>query len=334
MQIYNTTVQAPHHEEIEPVMQVENDGCFGVLPMDPDLIVTQGADLEFRFCGETRADNRPTIACIGETYITITQKACISVGDTIELTCFDDCDVLGAQGIAQHTVTNISADGLRLTITPGFPALTEERCYQATDLLDGCLDFSPNTPAPRLTVLGGNWSLHGIAAHRISNGCVRSIGATTVAGSTSVKTLLIGAVQPDDHVSIPSAGIVDATVLRVRTASNGSNEYDSIELSQAAKVGGCFPALVADGLLVAFEVSADGPCQIARIPASTTSKMKPPHGVEVPATADPMTFLGHYLFVAQTVRLVSGKPVVFTRSIASGLLVLKSTAIGSNRLGV
>lgn len=328
MQIY-TTQQATEMTEIAEEQFIVNDGCFGTMT-DPDLIVTQGADLEFRFCGETREGNRPTINCVGATYVTITQKSCIVAGDTIELTCVGDCTLAGAP--LQHAVTTVSPDGLRLTIEPGFPTLVNEVCYQALDLIDGCLGADDRDPAPRLTVLRGNWTLHGIAAHRISNGCVRSIGATVIAGSSSIRSLIIDAVQPDDHVSIPAAGITDAVVLRVRTVEETDRSYDVIELSQSAKVSGCFPALVADGLLVAFDVEADGVCQLGRIPASITSKMKPAHGVEVPLSADPMTFLGHYLFVAQTVKLVSGKPRVYTRRIASGLLVLKSTAIGSNRL--
>jgi hypothetical protein len=233
MKIYINTPTHHPETEMEALQEIEimNDGCFGTMPTDPDLVVTQGADLEFRFCAETKPDNRPQVACLGKDYITLTQKACITIGDTVELTCFDDCEVLGEEGASQHKVTDITPDGLRLTVEPGFPAITKERCYSQTDLLEGCLDTSAAVAAPRIVILQDKWTLHGIAAHRISNGCIRSMGATVVAGSSKIKTLMIDAVQPDDHISIPSAGVIDATVLNVRRTMVDGLEADVIELN-------------------------------------------------------------------------------------------------------
>jgi hypothetical protein len=91
--------------------------------------------------------------------------------------------------------------------------------------------------------------------------------------------------------------------------------------------------MVADGLLLSFEIEGSGPCQTATLPASKTAKLKPPYGVEIPSMANPETFLGHYLFVAQSIVTVDGKPIVRTKLIDSGLLVLRSTVAGSNKLG-
>lgn len=310
------------------------DGCFLKLDESPDLIVTQGVDLEIRICAEVATRERPSIACIGPDYITIDLKSCVVVGDLIEITCLDGCDTTILQGSTRQKVLAISTDGLKLTLSPGFPGILAEQCYRSPDLLEGCLDLSPNVVAPRFTTLVDDWKLHGIAAHRISNGCVKSMGFTVAAGSSTIRTALVGAVQPDDHVSIPAAGISDAIVKSVRTVMHDGISIDVVELTQASKASGCYPGMAADGLLIAFEIENDGPCSIARIPASKTARLLPPFGVEVPAQADPMTFLGHYLFVAQSVVLdKAGVPQVRTVSIDSGLLVLKSTVASSNMLG-
>lgn len=318
-----------HEHELVP------DGCFLGLVRSPDLIVTQGADLEIRFCGETAPADRPTIACIGPDYFTVDAKSCVAVGDMIELTCLDSCDAVDLADYARQEVKGISADGLKISLTPGFPTLDKERCYRSSDFLEGCLDTSSKQTAPRFITLVDGWTLQGFAAHRISNGCVRSMGFTVAAGSSTVKTALTGCIQPDDHISIPTAGISDAVVKSVRTVMSGDQAIDVIELSQASKAGGCHSGMVADGLLIAFEIEADGPCSIARIPASKTARLLPPYGVEVPAQADPMTFLGHYLFVAQSIILdKTGVPHVRTNLIDSGLLVLKSTVASSNMLNL
>jgi hypothetical protein len=311
------------------------DGCFLNLPYSPDITVTQGADLEIRFCGEHFTSERPIVACIGPDYITLDQKSCVKVNDSIMLACLEGCDLTEITETTQ-VVSAVSADGLKLTLTPGFASVTKERCYRSLEQLEGCLDTTPGTPAPRFVILVKDWILQGIAAHRISNGCVRSLGFTVAAGSNVVKTLIQGAVQPDDHISIPSAGIVDAIVQSVRETQTDLGLVQSITLDQSAKTSGCFPGMVADGLLLSFDVESEGSgaCQIARLSASKTAKLKPPFGVEVPANANPESFLGHYLFVAQSIVTVAGKPVVRTRLIDSGLLVLKSTVAGSNKLGV
>lgn len=333
MQIYNyySTAEEPMLAAKEPAMVP--DGCFLGLHSSPDLIVTQGADLEVRLCAELATRTRPTIACIGPDYLTVDLKTCAVIGDKIELTCLDGCDVTLLQSATRQLITAISADGLKLTVSPGFASVTVEQCYRATDLLEGCLDLTAGNVAPRFIILVDNWTLQGFAAHRISNGCVKSMGITVAAGSSTVRSALVGAVQPDDHVSIPAAGITDAVIKSVRTTTHGGIAIDVIELSQASKASGCFPGMVADGLLIAFEVVADGPCSVARIAASQTSRLRPPYGVDVPASADPMTFLGHYLFVAQSIVLDSAKvPQVRTLEIGSGLLVLRSTVASSNSL--
>lgn len=310
------------------------DGCFLQLNGSPDLIVTQGSDLEIRFCGEISSRDRPSIACIGPDYITVDEKTCLVPDDLIELTCLEGCDVFLLGSSTRQKVKKVSADGLKLTLDPGFPKIATEQCYKSAEVLEGCIDLSQNSVAPRFIMLADNWSLHGIAAHRISNGCVKSLGFTVTAGSVNVRTALVGAVQPDDHVSIPLAGVSDAVVKSVRTTMQGDIQVDVVELSQAAKASGCFPGMVAEGLLIAFEIEADGPCSIARIPAAKTAKLLPPFGVDVPAEADPMTFLGHYLFVAQSIVMnKAGVPQVRTQAIDSGLLVLKSTVASSNMLG-
>ena len=333
MQIYNYPVKEPEMMTVEHAHALVPDGCFLKLHQSPDLTVTQGVDLEIKFCGEVSTRDRPMIACIGPDYVTVDEKSCAAVGDLIELTCLDGCDAVSLGQETRQKINGISADGLKLTLSPGFPSVTVERCYRNPDLLEGCLDLSPDNVAPRFTILVDNWQLHGIAAHRISNGCVKSMGMTVAAGSAIVRTALVGSVQPKDHVSIPSAGISDAVVKSVRTVTHDGLLIDVLELSQASKASGCFPGMVADGLLIAFEIENDGPCSIARIPASKTAKLTPPFGVEVPAEADPMTFLGHYLFVAQSVVIdKAGIPQVRTQAIDSGLLVLKSTVASSNML--
>ena len=333
MQIYNyySTTEGSAAVTIEP--ESIPDGCFLGLHHSPDLIVTQGADLEVRLCAELATRTRPTIACLGSDYLTVDLKTCAIVGDLIELTCLDGCDATLLQSSKRQKVTAISADGLKLTVSPGFAAVTVEQCYRAADLLEGCLDLTAGSVAPRFIILVDKWTLQGFAAHRISNGCVKSMGITVAAGSSTVRSALVGAVQPDDHISIPAAGITDAVIKSVRTATHSGIPIDVIELSQASKASGCFPGMVADGLLIAFEVVADGPCSTARIAASQTSRLRPPHGVDVPASADPMTFLGHYLFVAQSIVLDAAKvPQVRTLEIGSGLLVLRSTVASSNSL--
>ena len=311
------------------------DGCFLPLNSSVDLIVTQGVDLEIRICGEISSRDRPSIACIGPDYITVDEKTCLVAGDLIEIAGLEGCDVFLLGDATRQKVKSVSTDGLKLTLDPGFPRIKAEQCYKSLDVLEGCLDLSVKSVAPRFVVLVDSWTLHGVAAHRVSDGCVKSMGFTVAAGSVNVRTALVGAVQPDDHVSIPGAGISDAVIKSVRTTMQGDLQIDVIELSQASKASGCFPGMVADGLLIAFEIESDGPCSIARIPATKTAKLTPPYGVTVPAQADPMTFLGHYLFVAQSVVLnKNGVPQIRTTAIDSGLLVLKSTVASSNMLKI
>jgi hypothetical protein len=333
MQVYNYPEADPVPSQLtaEPFI-IHSDGCFGQLPSAPDIVVTQGSDLSFRFCAEQRGDNRPTVACISKASILVTDKFCVEVGDIVELTCMADCSVTGQ---AQQEVTAISADGLRLTVTPGFPKLTKEVCFIQTELAEGCLGATQAAPAPRLTVLSQSYTVSGVVSNRISGGCVKTIGFTTTAGSTTIKTVLLDSVVPDDHISVCAAGISDAIVQSVTRSWNAELKMyvDAIVLNQSAKTTGCFPGMVADGLLLSFGVEEDGPCSILTLPASVTVRLKPPFGAEVPATADPTTFLGFVSFFAQTVtQNAAGVLRVRTEEIFSSMLVLRSNATGSNRL--
>ena len=81
MQIYNYYSKMEETQAVSTEPASIPDGCFLGLHHSPDLIVTQGADLEVRLCAELATRTRPTIACLGPDYLTVDLKTCAIVGD-------------------------------------------------------------------------------------------------------------------------------------------------------------------------------------------------------------------------------------------------------------